>query len=294
MKMLVRLVFALPLTFALACGGPVAAETVKGSLAAARGEVTVNGKKAGPTLPVPVKVGSVVKPGANSGAILVPVPGQTVFVDQNTEVQLKSCDMSAGPNSAWTRRSSWVLKSGNMHCSIASSKTGASYLDVVTRQATFSAHGTSWSTRVDERGTFAAVFAGVVTIHFGGADIDVLPGQVAMITGDGKDAVLEVLDLKTGRLVRYIKGAPGQVELASAAQIKLARDFLEQGFGAFSGTASEADLLSFSQIVAEINKVLAENFLAPINPPFEWQLWPDWFKLTPAAQPLASPERPVN
>jgi hypothetical protein len=292
MKLLARLVLVLPLGLALA-SRPVAAETTKATLAATRGEVTVNGAKpAG--LPASVKVGGTVKPGANSGAMLIPVPGQTIFVDQNTEVQLKSCDMSAGPNSTWTRRSSCVLKAGHLHCSIARPKTGASYLDLITPQATLSAHGTSWATRVDGKETRAVVYAGVVTLHFGDANIDVYPGQVATITGEGAEAVLEVLDLKTGRLVRYKKGAPGQSELASAAQINVARDLLEQGFGAFHGTASEADLLSFSQIVAEINKVLLANSLAPINPPFEWQLWPDWYKLAPAVQPLASPEKPVN
>ena len=289
-----------PALMLMLASSPAAAETVKASLAASRGDVTVNGVKPGQPLPVTVKVGSVLKSGPNSSAILIPLPGQTVFVDQNTEVQIKTCEMSPGENSTWTRRASCTLKKGSLHCAIAHPKAGASYLDVVTPRGTLSAHGTGWVTWSDQDSTRFVVYAGVVTIHFGAADIDVLRGQVATITGDGAAAVLEVLDLKTGRLVRYTNGAPGQTELASAAQINVARDLLDQGFGAFRGTASQADLLGFSQIVAEINKVLDDNHLASINPPFEWQLWPDWYKLAPAILPpdplpsLAAPGRPPS
>jgi len=304
MKTIPRLVL-FPSFMLLLSSTAAIAETVKATLAAARGEVTVNGGKPKQPLPVTVKPGGVLKTGANSSAIVLPVPGQTVFVDQNSEVEFKTCEMKAGENSSWTRQASCVLKKGHLHCAIAHPKEGASYLDVVTPKGTLKAHGTGLATWSDENSTRTAVYAGVVTIPFGAANIDVLPGQVATFTGEGNTATLEVLDLKTGRLVRYTIGAPGQTELASAAQINAARNLLDQGFGAFRGTASQADLLSFSQIVAEINKVLADNQLAPINPPFEWQLWPDWYKIAPAIippdplprsamnpLPIASPEQP--
>lgn len=304
MKTIPRLIL-LPSLSLLLLNAPATAETVKATLAAARGDVTVNGGKPGQSPPVTLKAGTVLKTGPNSSAIVVPVPGQTVFVDQNSEVEITTCEMTPGENSSWTRRSSCSLKSGRVHCAIAHPKAGASYLNVVTPKGTLKAHGTGFSTRSDQNGSHTVVYAGVVTIRFGTTDVDVLPGQVATLTGEGGAAALEVLDLKTGRLVRYTIGAPGQVELATAAQINAARDLLDQGFGAFRGTASEADLLSFSQIVAQINKVLADNHLAPLNPPFEWQLWPDWYKIAPAivppdplppgatnSLPIASPEQP--
>lgn len=293
MKVSARLIIFSMMVSVLVCGS-AAGETVKASLAATRGEVDINGSKAGSARPLPVKAGSTLKAKADSGAILIPVPGQTVFVDQNTEVELKSCEMRAEANSGWRRHSAFKLKNGRLHCSISHAKSGGSFLDVSTPWAGLSAHGTSWATWSGAEGLHVAVYAGVVTIHFGGADIDVLYGQVATITGEGDAAVLEIVDLKSGRIVRYRKGGPGEPGLASTAQIRAARDLLEQGFGAFRGTGSEEDILGFSQIVAAINKVLADNLLPPINPPFEWQLWPDWFKLTPALQSVASPDRPLN
>jgi hypothetical protein len=278
----------------LLSGGSFAAETVKGSLAATRGEVRINGAIAGTARPLPVKAGSILKTAANSGAIILPVPGQTVFIDQNTEVELKSCEMRAEANSAWYRHSAFKFKNGRLHCSIAHVKSGESHLDVLTPWAGISAHGTSWATWCDSHGLHVAVYGGTTTIHFGGADVDVQYGQVATITGEGDAAVLEILDLKTGRIVRYKKGGPGEPGLASAAEIRVARDLLEEGFGAFRGTGSEEDVLAFSQIVAAINKLLADNLLPAINPPFEWQLWPDWFRLAPAIQSVASPDKPLN
>ncbi len=174
-------------------------------------------------------------------------------------------------------------------------KQGESRHELITPRATLSAQGTSWSTWSDANGDHAAVYAGVVTITFGGTKVDLQPGQVATLTGEGEAAALEVLDLKTGIIVRYTKGSPGgQTELASATQIKAARELFWQGLGAFSGTGSEADRLAFSQIVEAINKLLALNHLPPFNGPFEWVLWPNWFRLEPTLQNLASPDQPLE
>ncbi len=123
MKAFFRLICASALVQVFALGA-IKADPVKASIAAIRGEVSVNGAKIAPPLPVPIKTGGVVKAGPDSGAIIIPVPGQTVFVDHDTELEVKRCEMTAGPDSSWVRRSVCVLKTGHVHSSIARPKAG--------------------------------------------------------------------------------------------------------------------------------------------------------------------------
>jgi len=268
------------------------AEPVKATVAATRGEVFVNGSKV--AAPSSAKAGSTVKTLADSGAILLPVSGETLFIDQKTSLLVAECDMTGASNFGWIRHSRCNLKEGHVHCSIAHAKTGSSSLALVTPQATLTAHGTSWSTWSDSTGMHTAVYAGVVAVSFGGSEISVLPAQVATITGDGDTASLEVLDLRTGIINRYTKGSSSpQSEFATAAQIKAARDLLAAGMGAFRGTAAETDLLAFSQLIDQINQLLAKNQLAPIVPPTEWSLWPNWTKVDINEAPTASSPTPT-
>jgi hypothetical protein len=273
--------------------GVLQAEPVNASLAATRGEVATNGTKAQIRLPAPLKSGATVKTGVNSGAIVLPVSGQTIFVDQTTTFQIKESDMTAAPGSGWTRHAVCSLNSGHVHCSIASPKTGSSALSLITPQATLSAHGTSWSTWSDNSGMHTAVYAGVVTVNFGGIDYAVQPGQVVTIVGQGDAATLEVLDLKTGIITRYAKGSSsGQAELATPSQISAARNLFASGLGAFTGTATEADKMALSLIINQINQTLAKNQLPSIDPPVEWELWPNWTNIERNIAPTASSSQP--
>ena len=294
------------------------AEPVRASLLALQGEVKVNGAPASQVLPSALPSKATVVTGTKSAAMIAPVPGQFLFVGADTEVKSRGSDVVGEGKGGQERRSSFQLVKGHVHSTIRHSAHGVSAHSIVTSAGTLSARGTSWATWADAKGVHFAVYSGVVFFTFGGAVIEVQPGQVGFVSGEGDAAELVIVDLKTGQLMRYGKGgsgavvrdgkdpvaifppsasraAGGTVELASTAILLEARDAFEAGMGAFIGTASTEERLALSLLMDQINRVLVQNHLAPIVPPLQFQLFPNWFNdQRGVPQNTASPDQPVN
>jgi hypothetical protein len=280
------LIFSLGASFACADELPPMLVAVKGD---------IKGAGQGASIPRPIPLRAPVVTGADSAAMIVPFPGQALFVDQRTELSVKSCTVTGGSGDAVTKSFVGHLQKGHLHSSIAASKKTTSLHEVTTPAGSYKAHGTSWSTWTGPGGDKAAVYAGTVTAQIGGASVQLSAGQVAFVTGSGQDAKVVVVDLKTGLRVTYTNGVAGDSELATIDELKQARETFESGLAAFGATASDADKISYALILQQINKTLADNMLAQLPLTQQSELFTNPLqKGITTPQNLASPEKPVE
>ncbi len=246
------------------------------TIVATRGAVSVdNTSSSAKTLPASVKPNSIVKTSVGGGALLIPVPGQVIYLAQNSELLLQSAQVDP-KNVTVARSSSVILQRGRLSAAIWKPKQGQSDLMVTTPRCKMQAHGTGWAADSSDSGDTIVVYAGTVSVTVNGYQVDIQPGQVAFLTGSAGSISMLIVDLKTGTAIRYGNSSIGTVELPTPNDLKLARDFLEANLPAFIGTASERDRLAFAQILDALNSTLSKNLLTPISTPEEWLLFPGW------------------
>lgn len=258
-----------------------------------------------------LKLGQPVQTSHNSGVILSPAPGQTVFVDEDSQVKLLTTEFSEdnGP----VRNSSVFLGGGHLHSTVAEAKQGRNTHEVRTPCGRLTSNDGSWSTwstaGSDGITQHAAVYHGTVTLNrssqvvpfseaasgapAGGGSVRLTEGMVATWKCDDADGAVSVVDLRTGRLITFINGVEISSVAATPRQLMEAKMLFQEGAAPFLATAADASRIQFGQLLSEINKTLASNMLPIIPETSEWQLFPDWFRDgTRVPSDLASPEQP--
>jgi hypothetical protein len=211
-----------------------------------------------------------------------------------TQVELKTSEITTDAGGVQGRRSAFKLVKGRLQSAIHHAGKGASSQTVAIAGGTLSAHGTNWTTWTEVGGSKVAVYAGTVTfsVSYLGNDVDIIPGQIAFLTGEGDAATLDIADLKTGKLAHYEKGGTVTSELNSAALLLDSRNNYESGVAAFIGTATSDEKIALSLVLKEVNTYLATVNLPPITPPSEVQLFPNWTNEDLSALPDASGTTP--
>jgi hypothetical protein len=268
------------------------ADVVQPSVVAVQGDVKINGAAPkldypvvnspsnGPRVPQPIGVAApgAVATGSNSAAMVAPVPGQWLYMGAETQVELQTSEIITDAGGVQGRRSAFKLVKGRLQSAIHHAGKGASTQSVAIPGGTLTAHGTNWTTWTEVGGSKVAVYAGTVTfsVSYLGNDVDIIPGQIAFLTGEGNAAVLDIADLRTGKLVHYEQSGTVTSELNSVALLLDSRNNYENGVAAFIGTASNDDKIALSLVLKEVNVYLETVNLPPITPPSEVQLFPNW------------------
>lgn len=288
---------------------PSIAAPVLPSVLAATGEVESGGASLGKNQPI--AAGATLTSKEHSGAMLSPVPGQFFFLDGGARARFLNAEVKDenGP----VRSSTFFLGSGHVHSSAEKPKTGSTTQEVRTpcgRLTSNDGNWSTWSTEGPEGITqHAAVYHGTVTIARSGAVvaladalggspasenvIKLTEGQVASWKCDDPTGAIEVVDLRTGRVITYIQGQEVGSVPATRQQMLAARGLFEQGIAPFLATSTEGGRIDFAQLLESINRKLAEFMLPNLPLTTEWQLFPDWNRNgVRAPSDLASPEKP--
>jgi hypothetical protein len=213
----------------------------------------------------PISLGSTVKTDKSAAALIVIAPGQSIYLEELTSVQLVKSETKLGD-----KLNSGVAKliSGTVQCHVEHPDNVKQSMELEVPGGSLKAKGTFWNCNVDSttHQMTASVASGNVKVSYLNNSFDLAPGMVmtAVYNADMNSvSEVTVVNLIDGTSTTYTPNAPPKTQKATIAQLNAAKS-------EFNSLLAKADNLqgeeksSLEKLLAKINKVLTENSIGAL------------------------------